>query len=98
MKKVVIAYEPIWAIGTGNTATNEQAQEMCQHIRAVLREKFDGRTARAVSILYGGSMNVKNGAELLAMPDIDGGLIGGASLKPADYAKLVEFGSGTENA
>jgi len=98
MKKIVIAYEPIWAIGTGNTATSEQAQEMCQHIRAVLREKFDGRTARGVSILYGGSMNVKNAQELLSMPDIDGGLIGGASLKPTDYAQLVTFGNGTENA
>jgi len=98
LKKVVIAYEPIWAIGTGNTATAEQAQEMCQHIRAELRARFGGRAARAVSILYGGSMNVKNAQELLAMPDIDGGLIGGASLKSADYAKLVELGNGTENA
>ena len=98
MKKVVIAYEPIWAIGTGNTATSEQAQEMCKHIRAILREKYDGRTARAVSILYGGSMNVKNAAELLAMPDIDGGLIGGASLKPKDYATLIELSAGAEAA
>ena len=93
VKKVVIAYEPIWAIGTGKTATAEQAQEVCAHIRACIRKKFDARTAHAVSILYGGSMNVNNADELLAMPDIDGGLIGGASLKPMDFAKLIEIGS-----
>ena len=97
MKKVVIAYEPIWAIGTGKTATSEQAQEVCEHLRATLRRKYDARTARAVSILYGGSMNTKNAAELLAMPDIDGGLIGGASLKPADYAQLIAISAQVEN-
>jgi len=91
IKKVVIAYEPIWAIGTGKTATSEQAQEVCEHLRAALRRKYDARTARAVSILYGGSMNVNNADELLSMPDIDGGLIGGASLKPADFAKLIDI-------
>ena len=89
MKNVVIAYEPIWAIGTGRTATAEQAQEVCGHIRAVLAELYDADLARSVSILYGGSMNAKNAAELLSMEDIDGGLIGGASLKPADFAVIV---------
>ena len=89
LRRVVIAYEPIWAIGTGKTATSEQAQEVCGNIRALLRKKYDARTARAVSILYGGSMNAKNAAELLAQPDIDGGLIGGASLKPVDFATIV---------
>ena len=97
MKKVVIAYEPIWAIGTGKTATSEQAQEVCEHLRATLRRKYDARTARAVSILYGGSMNTKNAAELLAQPDIDGGLIGGASLKPADFAQLIATSAQVEN-
>ena len=90
LRHVVIAYEPIWAIGTGKTATAEQAQEVCGNIRALLRRKHDARTARAVSILYGGSMNAKNAAELLAQPDIDGGLIGGASLKPADFTTIIE--------
>ena len=90
MGQVVIAYEPIWAIGTGRTATAAQAQEVCGHIRAVLEELYGEETARSVSILYGGSMNAKNAAELLAMEDIDGGLIGGASLKPADFALIVE--------
>ena len=97
MKKIVIAYEPIWAIGTGKTATSEQAQEVCEHLRATLRRKYDARTARAVSILYGGSMNTKNAAELLAQPDIDGGLIGGASLKPADFAQLIATSAQVEN-
>ena len=90
-KKIVVAYEPVWAIGTGKTATAQQAEEICAHIRACIRKKYDARTARAVSILYGGSMNVQNAAELLSMPDIDGGLIGGASLKPGDFAKLIEL-------
>ncbi len=97
MKHIVIAYEPIWAIGTGKTATSEQAQEICAHIRACIRKKDDARVARSVSILYGGSMNVKNAAELLAMPDIDGGLIGGASLTPADFAQLLEISAQVEN-
>ena len=83
-------YEPIWAIGTGKTATAEQAQEVCQGIRAVIRGIYGARPARAVSILYGGSMNAKNAAELLAQPDIDGGLIGGASLKPVDFATIIK--------
>ena len=87
--RCVIAYEPIWAIGTGKTATAEQAAEVCSAIRAVIRGMFDARVARAVSILYGGSMNASNCDELLAQPDIDGGLIGGASLKPDDFARIV---------
>ena len=89
VKKCVIAYEPIWAIGTGRTASAEQAEEVCREIRAVIRGIYDARTARAVSILYGGSMNAKNCDELLAQPDIDGGLIGGASLKPQDFATII---------
>ncbi len=89
LRRCVIAYEPIWAIGTGKTATAEQAQEVCEGIRAVIRKIYGARPARAVSILYGGSMNAKNAAELLAQPDIDGGLIGGASLKPADFAAII---------
>ena len=89
VRRCVIAYEPIWAIGTGKTATAEQAEEVCCEIRAVIRRLYGARSARAVSILYGGSMNAKNAAELLAQPDIDGGLIGGASLKPVDFAAIV---------
>ena len=89
LRRCIIAYEPIWAIGTGKTATAEQAQEVCEGIRAVIRGIYGARPARAVSILYGGSMNAKNAAELLAQPDIDGGLIGGASLKPADFATII---------
>jgi len=90
LRRCIIAYEPIWAIGTGKTATAEQAQEVCEGIRAVIRGIYGARPARAVSILYGGSMNAKNAHELLAQPDIDGGLIGGASLKPVDFATIVK--------
>ena len=89
LRRCVIAYEPIWAIGTGKTATSEQAQEVCCYIRSIIRDMYGARPARSVSILYGGSMNAKNAAELLAQPDVDGGLIGGASLKPADFATIV---------
>ena len=89
MEKVVIAYEPIWAIGTGKTATSAQAQEVCKLIRDTLCELFGAETAEKVSILYGGSMNAKNAAELLSQPDIDGGLIGGASLKAEDFGKII---------
>ncbi|MDD6189261.1 MAG: triose-phosphate isomerase [Clostridiales bacterium] len=85
-RKIIIAYEPIWAIGTGMTATPEQAEEVCGEIRAVFRGMYDARAARAVTIQYGGSMNPANAAELLSQPDIDGGLIGGASL---DAEKLL---------
>ena len=90
MRKTIIAYEPVWAIGTGRTATPQQAQEMCREIRAAVRERFDARTARAVTIQYGGSMNPGNAAELLSQPDVDGGLIGGASLDPAKFCEIVE--------
>ena len=89
IRKVIIAYEPIWAIGTGKTATPEQAEEVCEHIRAVIRKLYGAKVARAISILYGGSMNEKNAYDLLAQPDIDGGLIGGASLKPVDFATII---------
>ena len=90
IRKVVIAYEPIWAIGTGRTATPEQAQEVCESIRAVVRKLYSSKNARAISILYGGSMNEKNAYELLAQPDIDGGLIGGASLVPEKFVQIIE--------
>ena len=90
IRKVVIAYEPIWAIGTGMTATPEQAQEVCEGIRTVVRKLYSSKNARAISILYGGSMNEKNAFELLAQPDIDGGLIGGASLVPEKFVQIIE--------
>lgn len=88
-KKVVVAYEPIWAIGTGKTATDEQAEEVCGAIREVLAKLYDKTTADAITIQYGGSMNAGNCAGLLAKPNIDGGLIGGASLKSADFAVIT---------
>lgn len=91
VKSMVIAYEPIWAIGTGKTATSDQAQEVCKGIRDLIVEIYDTDTAEAVRIQYGGSMNAGNAAELLAKPDIDGGLIGGASLK-ADFGQVVNAG------
>lgn len=87
---IVIAYEPIWAIGTGKTATTEQAQEVCKAIRDCIAEVYDAATAEAVRIQYGGSVNAANAAELFAQPDIDGGLVGGASLK-ADFGKIVNY-------
>ena len=87
---IVIAYEPIWAIGTGKTATSDQAEEVCAAIRATLAEIYDTDTAEKIRIQYGGSMNAANCAELLAKPNIDGGLIGGASLK-ADFGKIVNY-------
>ncbi len=90
IRKVIIAYEPIWAIGTGRTATPEQAEEVCEGIRSVVRKLYNSKNARAISILYGGSMNEKNAHELLAQPDIDGGLIGGASLVPEKFVQIIE--------
>jgi len=89
LDKIVIAYEPIWAIGTGKTASPQDAQEACREIRNVVRVLYGDKAADAMSILYGGSMNDKNAADLLAQPDIDGGLIGGASLKPASFATII---------
>ena len=88
--KVVIAYEPIWAIGTGKTATSAQAEEICAAIRKVIGEIYDTDIAEKIRIQYGGSVNAKNAAELFAMADIDGGLVGGASLK-ADFADIVNY-------
>lgn len=87
---MVIAYEPIWAIGTGKTATSDQAEEVCKAIRETIAEIYDTDTAEKIRIQYGGSMNAGNCAELLAKPNIDGGLIGGASLK-ADFGKIVNY-------
>ncbi len=90
VKKLVIAYEPIWAIGTGKTATSDQAEEVCKAIRDCIGEMYDAATAEAVRIQYGGSVNAGNAAELFAKPDIDGGLVGGASLK-ADFGSIVNY-------
>ncbi|MDY4976197.1 MAG: triose-phosphate isomerase [Clostridia bacterium] len=90
IKGAIIAYEPVWAIGTGKTATSQQADEVCGIIRATVGELFGEDAAQAVTIQYGGSMNAGNAAELLAMPNIDGGLIGGAALKPNDFATIVK--------
>ena len=89
-KTAVIAYEPIWAIGTGKVATSEQAQEVCAAIRACIGEIYDEATAEAIRIQYGGSVSAASAPELFAMPDIDGGLVGGASLKP-DFGKIVNY-------
>jgi len=87
---MVIAYEPIWAIGTGVTATTEQAEEVCKGIRECIAEVYGADTAEKIRIQYGGSMNAANAAELLAQADIDGGLVGGAALK-ADFGKIVNY-------
>ncbi|MEA5039905.1 MAG: triose-phosphate isomerase [Clostridiaceae bacterium] len=89
-RRVVFAYEPIWAIGTGYTATAEQAGEVGSAIRECLRQLYGARTARSISILYGGSMNGTNACELLAQPDVDGGLLGGASLGVDSFAQVIE--------
>ena len=90
VKKVIIAYEPVWAIGTGKTATSDQADEVCGIIRSVLADKYGSDVAEAVTIQYGGSMKPDNAAELLSKYHVDGGLIGGASLKAADFTAIVD--------
>ena len=89
LRRCIIAYEPIWAIGTGKTATAEQAGEVCANIRATIRDLYGARVARSVTIQYGGSMNPKHAAALLAQPDIDGGLNGGAALKPEQFVDII---------
>ena len=93
VKKCVIAYEPIWAIGTGKTATSEDANEVIGYIRNTIAEIFGKEAADAIRIQYGGSMKPDNAAELMAMPEIDGGLVGGASLNAEDFAKIVNYNS-----
>lgn len=90
LKNVIIAYEPVWAIGTGKTATPEQADEVCGIIRGVIARLYGDAAAEAMTIQYGGSMNAKNAAELLAKKNVDGGLIGGASLKTADFTVIID--------
>ena len=90
LKRIIIAYEPVWAIGTGKTATADQADEVNGFIRSVVAGLYGKDVAEAMTIQYGGSMNAGNAAELLAQPDVDGGLIGGASLKPNDFAAIVD--------
>ena len=87
---LIIAYEPVWAIGTGVTATSVQAQEMHSYIRQLIKEKYNEDVAENTTILYGGSCNAKNAKELFAKPDVDGGLIGGASLKPDEFIKIAQ--------
>ena len=88
--RIIIAYEPVWAIGTGKTATAQQANEVCAAIRQTIKAVYSEAAGDGITIQYGGSMNAANAAELLAQPDVDGGLIGGASLKPQDFATIVE--------
>ncbi|HVE61473.1 MAG TPA: triose-phosphate isomerase [Chitinophagaceae bacterium] len=90
IKKIVIAYEPIWAIGTGRTASTEQAQEMHEHIRNVLSDKYGSEIASEISILYGGSVKANNAKELFSCPDVDGGLVGGASLVAKDFIQIIK--------
>ena len=87
--KIIVAYEPVWAIGTGVTATSEQAQEMHVHIRSIIEDKYGNNTAENTSIIYGGSCNPANAGDLFANPDVDGGLIGGASLNAEDFVEII---------
>jgi triosephosphate isomerase len=86
-----MAYEPIWAIGTGKTATAEQAQEVHDYLRAIIEKNFGNGLAKTMRILYGGSVKPDNIAELMSMPDLDGALVGGASLDPVTFSKIVQF-------
>ena len=88
--KVILAYEPVWAIGTGKTATPEQAEEIHAHIRSLVAAKYGQEVAENTSILYGGSCKPSNAKELFAKPDVDGGLIGGAALKAADFKGIID--------
>jgi triosephosphate isomerase len=90
LKRVIIAYEPIWAIGTGKTASTQQAQEMHAHLRSLLAKKYSPETADEISILYGGSVKANNAAELFACPDVDGGLVGGASLNAKEFIEIMK--------
>ena len=90
LRRIIIAYEPIWAIGTGCVATPEQADRVGEAIRESLRAAYGARAARGVSILYGGSLSEKNARDMLAMPDVDGGLIGGASLEPESLDSIIQ--------
>jgi triosephosphate isomerase len=90
IQKVVIAYEPIWAIGTGKTASSAQAQEMHAHLRAVLSTKYGADVANEISILYGGSVKGSNAVELFSQPDVDGGLVGGASLIADEFVQIIK--------
>ncbi len=90
VKTLVIAYEPIWAIGTGKTATTEQAQEMHQYLRSVLAAQYGEEVANEIPILYGGSVKANNAKEIFASPDVDGGLVGGASLVAADFVEIIK--------
>lgn len=93
LKRVIIAYEPVWAIGTGKTATAQQANEVCHTIRECIASVYSQAAADGITIQYGGSMNAKNADELVAQPDVDGGLIGGAALKAPDFAAIVKAAS-----
>jgi len=90
MKGFVIAYEPIWAIGTGKTASSDQAQEMHAHIRSVIAQQYGDSTANRISILYGGSVKAANAAEIFEKPDVDGGLVGGASLNAVEFGNIMQ--------
>jgi triosephosphate isomerase len=91
LQRLVIAYEPVWAIGTGKTATSGQAQEVHQFLRSMVEKSFGNMLAKSIRILYGGSVKPNNIKELMAMPDVDGALVGGASLDPETFSKLVRF-------
>ncbi len=97
MKKVIIAYEPVWAIGTGVTAKPEQAEEVCAFIRAVVRAGFGARAARGLPILYGGSVNPENADDFFLLPDVDGALVGGASLDPRKFFSILEESENNED-